>query len=111
MQQRSRLPFYDGSLLLLYGKVVVDLIWPVRQDYVIGQNFLAGYTKHIHLDSYWVQQIPMFMDYRNICSFMWWLNSWDGDESHLSEAQHNYIVHAVKLIQNGQPFDGCDIQI
>lgn len=74
-------------------------------------EFLTGYFKHNHLDNYWVQQIPMFMDYRNISSFFWWLNNWGGDESQLSEFQKSAIVHEVELIQKGLPFDGCDIQI
>lgn len=74
-------------------------------------DFLTGYFKHTHLKTYWVKQIPMFMDYRNICSYFWWLDSWDGDENSLSEFQQSAIAYAVKLIQNGQPFDGCDIEI
>lgn len=74
-------------------------------------EFLRGYFKQNHLDTYWVQQIPMFMDYRNICSYFWWLNGWDGDECHLSEFQQTAMIQAIHLIQNGQRFDGCDIQL
>ncbi|MEK5029516.1 phosphotransferase enzyme family protein [Paenibacillus sp. FSL M7-1046] len=74
-------------------------------------EFLTGYFKHNDLDTYWVKQIPMFMDYRNICSYFWWLNSWDGDESRLSEFQQTAITQAINLIQSGQRFDGCDIQL
>lgn len=74
-------------------------------------EFLAGYLKHNSLDTYWIQQIPMFMDYRNISSYFWWLSNWDGDESRLSESQHTAISHAIHLIQQGQMFDGCDIQL
>ncbi|WP_213582171.1 phosphotransferase enzyme family protein [Paenibacillus sp. J2TS4] len=74
-------------------------------------EFLKGYFKNNHLDEYWIRKIPMFMDYRNICSFFWWLSRWDGDESHLSEHQKNAMVHAVELIHNDLPFDGCNIVI
>lgn len=74
-------------------------------------EFLTGYSKHNVLTYNWIQQIPMFMDYRNICSYFWWLSSWDGDENRLSEAQQAAIAHAVTLIQNGQSFDGCDIKL
>lgn len=47
----------------------------------------------------------------NNSSYFWWLSNWDGDESRLSEAQHNAISHAIHLIQQGQMFDGCDIQL
>lgn len=74
-------------------------------------EFLAGYFKQNHLDAYWIGQIPMFMDYRNICSYFWWLNSWDGDDSRLSEIQQAAITQAINLIQEGKRFDGCDIQL
>ncbi|WP_029192607.1 hypothetical protein [Paenibacillus harenae] len=74
-------------------------------------DFLTGYIKHNDLDKHWLQQIPMFMDYRNICSFFWWLHNWNGDEGRLSEIQQKAVMDAVKLIQSDQRFDGCDIQI
>ncbi|OPA73802.1 hypothetical protein BVG16_27375 [Paenibacillus selenitireducens] len=74
-------------------------------------EFLQGYFKHNQLDRYWIEQIPMFMDYRNICSFFWWLNGWDGDDSKLNTFQQKAIVDAVELIQKGLPFDGCDIRM
>jgi amicoumacin kinase len=74
-------------------------------------HFLTGYAKHNHLDSFWIEKIPMFMNYRNIDSYFWWLSDWDGDENKLTPSQHEAINYAVKLIQLGQPFDGCDIQL
>ncbi|WP_219836127.1 phosphotransferase enzyme family protein [Paenibacillus sp. R14(2021)] len=74
-------------------------------------EFLTGYLKQNSLETYWIQQIPLFMDYRNISSFFWWLSSWDGDEGHLSEFQKSAIANAVERIQKGLPFDGCDIQL
>lgn len=53
----------------------------------------------------------MFMEYRNNCSFFWWLGDWDGDKSRLTEEQFNAIDNAVKLIERDVPFDGGDIQI
>lgn len=72
-------------------------------------EFLSGYLKKNDLDTFWIQQIPLFMDYRNISSFFWWLSGWDGDEGQLSEIQKSAIVNAVELIQKDLPFDGCDI--
>ncbi|WP_274365746.1 phosphotransferase enzyme family protein [Paenibacillus thermotolerans] len=74
-------------------------------------EFLIGYLKHNHLDRFWVQHIPLFMDYRNISSFFRWLSSWDGNEERLSESQKSAIVYAVELIQQDLPYDGCDIQL
>lgn len=73
--------------------------------------FLEGYFTYNQLDRYWVEQIPMLMEYRNICSYFWWLNGWDGDEGKLSDHQKDAIGHAVKLIKAGMPFDGCDFAL
>lgn len=74
-------------------------------------EFLTGYLNQNHLDRNWIQRIPMFMDYRNISSFFWWLRSWDGDEESLSDFQKSAILNGAELIKSGLPFDGCDIQI
>ncbi|MBJ9987507.1 phosphotransferase enzyme family protein [Paenibacillus sp. S28] len=74
-------------------------------------DFLAGYFKHHQLDSHWIQRIPLFMDYRNICSFFWWLQDWDGDESQLNDFQKDAITEAVKIIADGRSFDGCEIEM
>ncbi|WP_179281048.1 phosphotransferase enzyme family protein [Paenibacillus sp. XY044] len=73
--------------------------------------FLEGYFKHHQLESHWIQRIPLFMDYRNICSFFWWLQDWDGDESKLNDFQKNAIAEAVKIIADGRSFDGCEIEM
>jgi len=74
-------------------------------------EFLEGYFKSNHLTHYWIKQIPLFMEYRNICSYFWWLRSWDGDESKFNDFQRSAIAYAVKLIENGQSFDGCEITL
>ncbi|GAA3400622.1 hypothetical protein GCM10020370_05610 [Paenibacillus hodogayensis] len=74
-------------------------------------EFLEGYFKSNHLTDYWIKQIPMFMDYRNICSFFWWLSNWDGDESKLNDFQQSAVAYALQLIKNGQSFDGCEIAL
>lgn len=74
-------------------------------------DFLEGYFKHHHLDHEWIERIPMFMDFRNICSFFWWLHPWNGDENKLSDAQKNAIDQAVRFIENGRSFDGCEFRI
>nr|WP_301953185.1 phosphotransferase [Paenibacillus tritici] len=74
-------------------------------------EFLAGYSINNDLADCWIQQIPLFMDYRNICSYFWWLSDWDGDETRLSEAQQAAVAHAIHLIGNDQSFDGCDIKL
>ncbi|WP_339325130.1 phosphotransferase [Paenibacillus sp. FSL W8-0194] len=74
-------------------------------------DFLEGYLKQNHLDRYWIQLIPMFMEYRNVSSFFWWLYDWNGDESTLNESQKHAVAKAAHLIEKGLPFDGCEIQL
>lgn len=94
--------------------------WGVKKEDRCAKNefahlflyeFLMGYRKENDLAERWIKTIPMFMQYRNICSFFWWLGDWDGDESRLTEEQLNAIDNAVKLIERDVPFDGCDIKI
>ncbi|MDR6726341.1 Ser/Thr protein kinase RdoA (MazF antagonist) [Paenibacillus amylolyticus] len=74
-------------------------------------SFLEGYLEENHLDYEWIKRIPLFMEYRNISSFFWWLKDWDGDEGKLTESQKNAITDAVALIQANKAFDGCDLQL
>lgn len=74
-------------------------------------EFLEGYVKQNSMEQEWIQRIPLFMEYRNISSYFWWLYHWDGNEEHLTEFQKNAIVDAVNRIENDIPFDGCDIQL
>ncbi len=74
-------------------------------------EFLEGYIQQNHIGQEWIRRIPMFMEYRNIHSFFWWLNHWDGKEEHLTESQRNAITEAVKLIEREVPFAGCDFEL
>lgn len=66
---------------------------------------------HNGLDYEWIRLIPLFMDYRNIGSFFWWLSNWDGNEDNLSEFQKKAIIDAVHLIERDMPFDGCNFEL
>lgn len=94
-----------------WGVHTEDRVTKSRFAQLFLREFLMGYEKEHHLTEYWKQTIPMFMEYRNICSFFWWLSEWNGHESCLTEDQQNAINHAVMLIERGLPFDGCDIQL
>lgn len=74
-------------------------------------EFLTGYCRENVLDHQWIERISLFMDYRNIASFFWWLSAWNGDESLLSDFQKRAIANGAELIKNGLPFDGCDVQL
>ncbi|MHA7965047.1 phosphotransferase enzyme family protein [Paenibacillus sp. CAU 1782] len=123
---------YQGEITVfdfddcLYGWFALDIGIAAAQAIWLGQpegtrksrhefanlflhEFLTGYLKQTALDKYWLRQIPLFMDYRNISSFFWWLGDWNGDKSRLTGFQKNAIANGVELIKEGLPFDGCDI--
>ncbi|MEK4273634.1 phosphotransferase enzyme family protein [Paenibacillus sp. FSL R7-0026] len=74
-------------------------------------EFLEGYIKQNSMGQEWIQRIPLFMEYRNISSFFWWLNNWNGKEENLTDFQKNAIIETVKLIESDKPLDGCDIKL
>lgn len=73
--------------------------------------FLEGYVEQKPIGQEWMSRIPLFMEYRNISSFFWWLKDWNGDEASLSENQKKAISQAIKLIHNDLPFEGCRLTL
>lgn len=90
-----------------------DSAWQSKNEFAkhFLDEFLKGYIKQNHMEQEWLQQIPLFMNYRNISSFFWWLTDWDGEEDHLNEFQIKAIIEAVQRIESDMPFDGCDIKL
>lgn len=73
--------------------------------------FLEGYVQQQPISQEWIARIPLFMEYRNISSFFWWLKDWNGDEASLSEHQKGAIASTVNLIQNDLTFEGCRFKL
>ena len=66
----------------------------------IIKNFMDGYLSTNHLDDFWLNKIPLFMRYRQICKFSWFY-----DPTNVDDQQEERIFN----IENGVLFTGCEI--
>jgi GNAT superfamily N-acetyltransferase len=105
---------FDDSL---YGWFALDIgvalyhaLWwgrnddakPIPNDFTdsIITNFLKGYLSSNQLSNFWLSKIPMFMKFRQICSFSWGWNN-DNVDEHKKEQIYN--------IENDILFTNCVI--
>lgn len=86
---------FDDSL---YGHFALDIgialyhgLWwgrknDVGQDFSepMIENFLCGYLSENALGKFWLERIPLFMRYRQICKFSWFYNP-QNDDAHQRE--------------------------
>ncbi|GGH60563.1 hypothetical protein GCM10008014_35230 [Paenibacillus silvae] len=110
-----------GWYALDIGVAAVHAVWWGSHDEKWGTKdefaqtfltaFLEGYVKQQPIAQEWISRIPLFMEYRNISSFFWWLKDWNGDEGSLSENQKNAISQTVRLIEADLPFEGCRFKL
>jgi len=98
----------------LYGWFALDIgialyhgLWWGRKDNAgndftkkIIANFIKGYLSANHLSDYWLNKIPFFMKYRQICKFSWFFDT-NNIDTHQKERMQN--------IENNILFTGCVI--
>jgi Ser/Thr protein kinase RdoA (MazF antagonist) len=103
---------FDDSL---YGWFAMDIgialyhaLWWGRKDDAgndfanrIIVNFINGYRSANSLSDFWIDKIPLFMKYRQICKFSWFFNP-DSIDEHQKERIFN--------IENDLLFADCDIK-
>jgi len=103
---------FDDSL---YGWFALDIglalyhaLWWGRKDDAgndytnrIITNFLKGYLSANHLSDFWLEKIPLFMKFRQICKFSWFF-----DPANIDDHQKERIYN----IENGILFTGCEIK-
>jgi len=103
---------FDDSL---YGWFVMDIgialyhaLWWDRKDDAgnnftdrIIKNFLKGYLSANPLSDFWLAKIPMFMKYRQICAFSWFIDPENIDENEKEE---------ISNIENDILFKDCEIK-
>ena len=68
----------------------------------IIKNFLDGYLSANQLDNFWLEKIPLFMKYRQICKFSWFYTP-DNVDEHQQER--------IRNIENGVLFTGFELNI
>ena len=66
----------------------------------IIEHFIAGYLSANALSDYWIAKIPLFMRYRQVCSFSWFYDSNNVDD-HQKELIYN--------IESGILFSDCKL--
>ena len=66
----------------------------------IIENFMSGYLSANRLDTFWIEKIPLFMRYRQICKFSWFYD-------HASIDDHQ--EERIRNIENGIMFTGYEI--
>lgn len=71
------------------------------------ESFLNGYLKENIIDDFWIKNIPLFLDYRRICSFMFFWNLWSFEN--INEVQKKYLLEMKRDIENDNPVINIDI--
>jgi len=66
----------------------------------IIKNFLRGYLSANPINDFWIEKIPLFMKFRQICKFSWFYNSDNVDENQKER---------LKNIENNILFTNCNI--
>ena len=106
---------FDDSL---YGWFALDIgialyhgLWwgrkddatPVPNDFTepMIRNFIKGYLSANPLSDFWLEKIPMFMKFRQLCKLSWFYDP-DNIDEHTKERIAN--------IENDVLFDGCSIE-
>lgn len=76
--------------------------------YQFMRSFLNGYLSENKIDNYWIEKIPLFLDYRKICSFMFVLKLWSSTD--INESQQKYIQEMKYNIENDIPVIAIDFK-
>ncbi|MBU5592793.1 phosphotransferase [Clostridium sp. MSJ-4] len=73
------------------------------------ESFLKGYLKENTIDSYWIEKLPLFLEYRRICSYIFFTKMWDKQNIELK--QKEYLKKIKYDIENEVPYIGMDFKI
>ncbi|WP_146005385.1 phosphotransferase enzyme family protein [Haloimpatiens massiliensis] len=71
--------------------------------------FLQGYTKENVIDSYWIEKIPLFLEYRRLCSYMFFVKMWS--QENIEPWQKEYLERMKYNIENEIPYIEMDFKI
>lgn len=67
-----------------------------------GEKFIKSFLKENHIEEKWIGKIPLFLEYRRICSYIFILKMWKGkkidieQEEYLRNMRYN-IVNRVPI--------------
>ena len=66
------------------------------------ESFLKGYLKENKIEEKWIDKIPLFLEYRRICSYNFILKLWRKNE--LNEYQKEYLKNVRYNIEKRVPY-------
>lgn len=65
------------------------------------ESFLKGYLQENGIEKRWIYKIPLFLEYRRICSYNFVLKLWEKDQ--INEHQKEYLKNIRYNIENRVP--------
>lgn len=81
----------------------IDFAW-----YFI-EPFLKGYLKENELDGYWVEKIPLFLEYRRMCSYIFFTKMWQNQN--IDQKQKEHLERMKYNIENEVPYIEMDFKV
>ena len=72
------------------------------------KSFLEGYSKENKIEEIWIEKIPLFLEYRRICSYSFASMLWKKEK--LTEQQVEYVINMRYNIINKVPYVEIDFK-
>jgi len=72
------------------------------------ESFLKGYLEENKIEEEWIERIPLFLEYRRICSYNFILKLWRNNE--LNDSQKEYLKNMRYNIENRLPYIEIDFK-
>ncbi|WP_291578916.1 phosphotransferase enzyme family protein [Clostridium sp. UBA6640] len=72
------------------------------------ENFLKGYLEENKVEEEWIERIPLFLEYRRICSYNFILKLWTNNE--LNDSRKEYLKNIRYNIENRLPYIDIDFK-
>lgn len=72
------------------------------------ESFLKGYLEENKIKEKWIDRIPLFLEYRRICSYNFILKLWRKNE--LNDCQKEYLRNMRYNIENRIPYINIDFK-
>ena len=102
----------DIAIAFYHAVACVPVSEPKRRidfarDFI--EAFLKGYLKENLIEDYWIEKIPLFLEYRRICSYMFFAKMWDNQN--IEPKQKEALERMRCNIVNEIPYIEIDFRI
>jgi Ser/Thr protein kinase RdoA (MazF antagonist) len=80
-----------------------------RKEFAYGylEPFLRGYLSETDLDVAWIEKLPLFLDYRRLCSYRFLSKLWSGEG--MVDWQMDWLQYLRNGIVDGIPYIDVDL--